>query len=68
MMHSFKEKWDLLFTQMLRSTNTLGYNAVSITETDKIYLNKTKFVSRRCSIIGDILIICINLDSIPIYL
>ena len=68
MMRSFKEEWDLLFTQRLFSIDTLGNNAVSVTETDEIYLNKTKLVYVSRTIIDDILIFCINPDAILIYL
>ena len=56
MMHNFKEGWELLFTHMLRSIDTLGNNTVSVTDTDKIYLIKTKLVSVKHTIIYDILL------------
>ena len=65
---NFKYKWDLLFTQMLHYINTLGKNAVSVTDTDEIYLNKTKLVCVSRTIIDDILLFCRNLDSILIHL
>ena len=43
-------------------------NAVSVTEKDKIYLNKTKLVYGSCNIICDILLFCRNLDAILVYL
>ena len=68
MMPNFKEKWDSIFTQTMRSINNLGNNTVSVTERDKIYLNKTKLVSGSRTIIDDILLLCSNLDAILIYL
>ena len=67
-MRNSKEEWDSLFTQTLCSINTLGNNTFLVTETDKIYLNKTNLVSGICTIIDDIIILCSNLDSIPISL
>ena len=66
MMRNFKEEWVLHFTQTLRSINILGNNAVSVTEIEYIYLNKTKLVSGSHTIIDDILLFCINLDAILI--
>ena len=68
MMRNFKDEWDPLFTQTLRSINTLGNTSVSVTETDEIYLDKTKLVSGSRNITDDILLFCSNLDSILIYL
>ena len=68
MMRSFKEERDFIFSQMLHSINTFDNNTVPVTETEKIYLNKTKLVSGRCTIIDDIFIFCSNLDVILIYL
>ena len=68
MMRKFKEEWDLLFTQMLRSIDNFGNNTVSATYTYGIYLNKTNIVSGSCTIIDYIIIICRNLDAILIYL
>ena len=68
MMHSFKEERDFIFSQMLHSINTFDNNTVPVTETENIYLNKTKLVSGRCTIIDDIFIFCSNLDVIIIYL
>ena len=67
-MRSFKEEWDLLFTQALRPINTLGNNAVSVTKTDIIDLNKTKLVSGGRTIIDDILLFCSNFDAVLVYL
>ena len=66
-MLNFKEEWDLLFTQMLCSIYTLDNNRVSVTETDRIYLNKTKLLSGSRTIISDILLFYSNLDSTLIY-
>ena len=68
MMRNSKEEWDLLFTQTLSSIYKLGNNTVSVTETEKIYLNKTNIVSVSRTIINYILLFCINFDSILIYL
>ena len=68
MMRNFKEEWDLLFTETLRSIDTLGNNSVSVTDTEKIYLNKTKLVSGSRTIIDYIPLLCRDLESIPIYL
>ena len=68
MMHKFKEDWELLFTKILRSIDTLGNNAVSVSETGKNYLNETKLVSSNCTIIDGVLLFCSNLDAILIYL
>ena len=66
MMRNLKEEWELLFTQTLRSTDTLGNNIVSVTEKDKIYLDKTKLVFGSRTIIDDILLLSRNLDEIHI--
>ena len=68
MMRNFKEYWDLIFTQTLRSINTIANNAISVTATDKICHNKTKLVSGSRTNIDDILILCSNLYLILIYL
>ena len=52
----------------MHSIDTLGNNTVSVTETDEIYLNKTKLVSDSFTIIDDILLFCSNLGAILIYL
>ena len=67
-MRNFKEEWDLIFTQMLRSIDTFGNNTVSATYTYGIYLNKTNIVSGSYTIIDYIIILCRNLDAILIYL
>ena len=67
-MRSFKKEWDLIFTQTLRSIDTLDNNEVSVTETEEIYLNKTKLVSGICTNIDGIIIFYRNLDAIIIYL
>ena len=67
-MRSFKEEQELLFTQMLHYIDTLGENAVSVTETDEIYLNKTKLVYGSSTINDDILPFCSNLHAILVYL
>ena len=68
MMQNFKEKLYVIFTQTLRSIDTLGNNSVSVSEIYKIYLNKIKLVSGICTIIDDIILFCGNLDKIIIYL
>ena len=68
MIRNFKEEWDLLFTQMLRSTDILGNSTVAVMERDKHSLNKTNLVSGSRTNIDYILIFSSNLESILIYL
>ena len=59
-MNNFKEEWDLPFTHTLRYIDTLGKNAVLVTETDGIYVNKIKLVSDSRTTIDDTILFCIN--------
>ena len=67
-MRNFKEKWDLIFTQTLRSIDSLVNNSVSVIETEKNHLNITKLVSGSRTIIDEILLFCSKLDTILIYI
>ena len=63
-MKNFKDKWDILFIQLLHELKTIRNKPVVFTETDEIFIGTIKLVSGRRTIIGGILLFCINLDAI----
>ena len=64
MMKNFKDEWDMLFIQLLHELKTIRNKPVVVTETDEIFIGTIKLVSGSRTIIGDILLFCINLDAI----
>ena len=68
MKNNFKDKWEMIFIQLLRELKTIKNEPVVVTETDEIFIRMLKLVSGNCTIIDDILIFCRNIDEIILYL
>ena len=68
MMGHFKEEWNKLFIEELRSQTFIGSEPIRVTFSNDIFLGDRKLVSGTKTIIDDVILWCGNIECIFIYL